>query len=255
MREELTTKSNCTNAPSKERWHVQLASLFIVVSIRFWMTNPLPSTQSTKDQPLAFRCPHPQDPKNSTSSCGSALPMEALKSPATSGVAPSLMHADMSTFNKSYTCSTVSSHSQEVGKYTEKIWNFTLNIVACNAQTLSEKAWKWTWDISKASFRPMPIPTPQWVEPPEKNNLCPDVVVHDSESSPRHVSQMHNISNSHVSISTRKSSNREGSRMLYKFLVITCSSMNSWQWFSCLWCTSSVGLGTGVQPSARPAFL
>ena len=54
---------------------------------------------------------------------------------------PSLMHADMSKVNKPYTCSTVSSHSQEVGKYTvyPKNWNFTLNIVACNAQTLSEK--------------------------------------------------------------------------------------------------------------------
>ena len=35
--------------------------------------------------------------------------------------------------------------------------------------------------------------TPQWVEPPERNNLLPSVVVHDSESSPRQVSQLHNI--------------------------------------------------------------
>ena len=88
----------------------------LVVSMRFWISNPLPSTQSIKAQPLAFRRPHPQNPRNSISSCGSAVPMEALKSPATSGVASSLTHADMSTVNKSYTCSTTSSCSQEVGK-------------------------------------------------------------------------------------------------------------------------------------------
>ena len=30
----------------QERWHVQLASLFVIVSIRFWISNPLPSTQT-----------------------------------------------------------------------------------------------------------------------------------------------------------------------------------------------------------------
>ncbi len=89
--------------------------------------------------------------------------MEALKSPATSGVAPSLTHADMSIVNTPYTCSTASSHSQDVGRYTEKNWNLTFNIGAFNAQTLSEKTWKWTWDISKANFRPMLSPTPQSV--------------------------------------------------------------------------------------------
>ena len=52
MREESTTKSDCSNARSKERWRVQLASLFIVVSIRFWIANPLPSTTPTKDRNL-----------------------------------------------------------------------------------------------------------------------------------------------------------------------------------------------------------
>ena len=73
----------------------------------------------------------------------------------------------------------------------------------------------------------MPIPTPQWDELPEKNNSCPNVVQN------HHHAMSHKCTvylKTHVAMSARKSSNRVGSRMLYTFLVITSSTMTSWQW-------------------------
>ena len=122
------------------------------------------SAQSTKDQPLFIPSSHPQNPKNSISSCGGALPMEGLMSPATSGAAPSLTYADIwvSAFPRS-----------------RKARNFTLNIFACDGQTVWETARKWM-----KMGHAMVLPTPQWVE-------LPDTTHH--HASPRHVSQMHNI--------------------------------------------------------------
>ena len=137
--------------------------------------------------------------------------MEASKSPATSGVARSLTNSATTTL----------SHSWQLEKCTGKIENshWRLSGVVCR--------WTWTWDISKASLRPMPIPTPQWDELPEKNNSCPNVVQN------HHHAMSHKCTvylKTHVAMSARKSSNRVGSRMLYTFLVITSSTMTSWQW-------------------------
>ena len=60
-----------------------------------------------------------------------------------------------------------------------------------------------------------------------KNNLCPPGVSTICSSPSRHFSVKKLISKSFVSISARKSMNFSGLRMLCKFFVKTCKSMNS----------------------------
>ena len=72
------------------------------------------------------------------------------------------------------------------------------------------------------------MPTPRLPgEPPLKNTLWPPVVVKCSSLSPRQVSDSKSKSNSNVSSSTIKSSNRSLAWMLCKFLATTCNWMNS----------------------------
>ena len=72
------------------------------------------------------------------------------------------------------------------------------------------------------------MPTPRHPSPPLKKNTCPCVVVKKNCRSPRQVSVTKSASKESSLNSETKSSKRLWSRMLCKFLVITCNLVKPW---------------------------